>query len=176
MKTLFSAALLAALSIAAVGCFSEVQSATDASSESSAVIERTQESRAYLHSYSLPSHGVAIEGYCPVAYFAVNKPVRGKPQHASNYNGVTYYFVSADAKKAFDTNPEKYIPAYGGWCAFGMSIEDKFPIDPKNFKIVDGKLLLFLKNKNVDARELWNKGNEKDLLRKADAHWIKVQG
>ena len=59
------------------------------------------ESRAYLHSYNLPSSGVAIEGYCPVAYFAVNRPVRGKPEFASIYNGETYHLVSADAKKAW---------------------------------------------------------------------------
>ncbi len=176
MKTLFSAALLAALSLASVGCFSEAQSASNSSNGSRAVIERAQESRAYLHSFSLPSHGVAIEGYCPVAYFAVNKPVRGKPEHASTYNGVTYHFVSADAKTAFDANPEKYIPTYGGWCAFGMAVEDKFPVDPEKFKIVNGKLLLFLTNRNVDALELWNDGNEKELIRKADAHWKKVQG
>ncbi len=40
-------------------------------------------SRAYLHSYNLPSSGVALEGYCPVAYFAVNKPVRGTPEFDS---------------------------------------------------------------------------------------------
>ena len=131
-------------------------------------------SRAYLHSYNLPSSGVALEGYCPVAYFAVNKPVRGKPEYASTCHDVTYYFVSANAKKAFDRNPEKYIPAYGGWCAFGMSVSDKFPVDPTNFKIVDGRLMLFLGNKNVDALALWNKGNKHDLVRKADAHWKKV--
>ena len=131
-------------------------------------------SRAYLHSYSLPSSGVALEGYCPVAYFAVNKPVRGKPEFASTYNDVTYYLVSADAKKAFDRNPKKYIPAFGGWCAFGMSIQDKFPVDPTNFKIVKGRLMVFLKNRNVDALDLWNHGNDEQLIAKADAHWKKV--
>ena len=87
---------------------------------------------------------------------------------------MTYYLVSADAKRAFDTDPERYIPAYGGWCAFGMAVQDKFPIDPTNFKIVDGRLLVFLRNKNVDARELWNKGNESELIAKAGAHWKKV--
>ena len=74
----------------------------------------TTESRAYLHSYNLPSSGLALEGYCPVAYFAVNRPVLGKPEHASTYNGVTYHFVSDDAKQAFDREPEKYLPAFGG--------------------------------------------------------------
>ena len=133
-----------------------------------------RESRAYLHSYNLPSSGVAIEGYCPYAYFAVNKPVKGKPEYASTHNGITYFLVNADAKKAFDKDPEKYIPAYGGWCAFGMSVQDKFPVDPRNFKIVDGKLMLFLKNKGVDALAIWNRGNDRDLAKKAGAHWEKV--
>lgn len=176
MKTLLSAALLVTISLSSVGCFSEAQSAADSNNSSSAVIKRTQESRAYLHSFNLPSHGVAIEGYCPVAYHAVNKPVRGKPEHASIHKGVTYYFVSADAKNAFDADPERYLPAFGGWCAFGMAVQDKFPIDPEKFKIVDGRLLLFLNNRNLDARKLWNDGKEKELLRKAEAHWKKVQG
>lgn len=134
------------------------------------------ESRAYLHSYNLPSSGVALEGYCPVAYFAVDKAILGKPEHASTHKDVTYYFVSADAKKAFERNPEKYLPAYGGWCAFGMAVEDKFPVDPTNFKIVDGRLMLFLKNKNVDALALWNQGDASELTTKADAHWKKVRG
>ncbi len=133
-------------------------------------------SRAYLHSYNLPSSGVALEGYCPVAYFAVNKPVRGKPEFASTYNDVTYYLVSADAKKAFDRYPEKYIPAFGGWCAFGMSVQDKFPVDPTNFKIVSGRLMVFLKNRNVDALDLWKQSNDAQLIAKADAHWKKVSG
>lgn len=134
----------------------------------------SNESRAYINSFNVPSSGVALEGYCPVAYFAVNKPVKGKPEYASTHNDITYYFVSDDAKKMFDENPEKYVPAYGGWCAFGMAVQDKFPVDPTNFKIVNGRLMVFLKNKNVDALELWNKGDEKDLTTKADAHWKKV--
>ena len=57
-----------------------------------------------------------------------------------------------------------------------MAVEDKFPVDPEKFKIVNGKLLLFLNNRNVDALKLWSDGNEKELIRKADAHWKKVQG
>ncbi len=134
----------------------------------------TGPSRAYLHNYNLPSTGLALEGYCPVAYFAVDKAVMGKPEFASTYNDVTYHFVSADAKAAFDANPKKYLPAYGGWCATGMAVQDKFPVDPTNFKIVDGRLMLFLKNKHVDALTIWNDSNEKEFIAKADAHWAKI--
>ncbi|HNO79360.1 MAG TPA: YHS domain-containing (seleno)protein [Phycisphaerae bacterium] len=131
-------------------------------------------SRAYLHSYNLPSTGIALEGYCPVAYFAVNKPVKGKAEFASTYDGVTYHFVSNDAKMLFEKEPQKYLPAYGGWCALGMAIEDKLPVDPTSFKIVNGRLMLFLKNPGIDALKVWNDGNEAELIAKADAHWKKV--
>lgn len=140
-----------------------------------AAVQAADDSRAYVHANNVPSTGLALEGYCPVAYFAVNKPVRGKAKHQSTYQDVTYYFVSSDAKKEFDKDPEKYVPAYGGWCAFGMAVEDKFPVDPTNFKIVDGRLMLFLRNPGVDALELWNDGDEAEYIKKADAHWEKVQ-
>ena len=174
MKTLISAALLAAFGITLVGCSSEVQSANTSSDGGRAVIAETGESQAYLHSFNLPSHGVALEGYCPVAYFAVNRPVRGKPEHSSTHNDVTYYFVSDEAKEEFDRYPEQYLPAYGGWCAFGMAVEDKFPVDPTNFKIVDGRLMLFLRNPNIDALALWNDGDEGELIARAETHWNAV--
>ncbi len=132
------------------------------------------ESRAYLHSYNLPAHGIAIEGYSPVAYFTEAKAVRGTRDFAVEHDGVTYYLASAREQELFRNSPDKYVPAYGSWCAFGMSIQDKFPIDPHNFKIVNGKLNLFLKNKGIDALALWNKGNEEDFAAKAAAHWKKV--
>jgi len=90
------------------------------------------------------------------------------------YNDVTYHFVSADAKKLFEANPEKYLPAYGGWCAFGLSVKDKFPVNPTNFKIVDDKLMVFLKNNNVDALVIWSQSDKEKLIRKSAAHWKKV--
>ena len=107
---------------------------------------------------------------------ARGKPIKGDAAYASEHNGVTYHFASADAKSLLDANPEQYLPAFGGWLAFGMPVEDQFPIDPHSFKAVDGRLLLFLRNKDADARDLWNKGTEVGLLTKADSHWKKVSG
>ena len=78
-------------------------------------------SKAYLHHYNLPSSGLAIEGYCPVAYFTVDRPVRGDERFQSTYRDVSYRFASAEAKRLFDANPDRYLPAFGGWCAFGMA-------------------------------------------------------
>jgi len=134
------------------------------------------ESRAYLHGNNIPANGVALEGYCPVAYFLAGKAIRGQSKYQSTHDDVTYYFVDADAKAAFDAEPERYVPLFGGWCATGMALSDKFPVDPTRFKIVDGRLLVFLRNRDVDTLELWNQGDEREQLRRAEAYWTKVQG
>lgn len=135
-----------------------------------------QPSRAYLNSRNLDSSGVAIEGYSPVAYFTHGKAIEGKKQYAVDHENVTYYLASEKEKQVFSRNPDAYLPAFGGWCAFGMAIQDKFPVDPKSFKIVDGRLFLFLKNSNVDALKLWKDGKQDELVKKAESHWKKVKG
>lgn len=132
-------------------------------------------SRAYLHSYNLPGHGVAIDGYSPVSYFR-GKAERGSALFAVDHDGVTYHLTDADQVAEFKRAPDRYAPAFGGWCAFGMAVSDKFPVDPTAFEIVGGRLLLFLRNDKIDARKLWQDGDGTDLLAKAEAHWRKVQG
>jgi len=89
--------------------------------------------------------------------------------------GVTYWFVSAPVRDTFVANPEKYVPAYGGWCALGVAMNQRFPVDPTNFKVVDGRIMLFLKNKSVDGVGIWNK-DEATNLKKADENWKKLKG
>ena len=97
--------------------------------------------------------------------------MRGNSEYSSAREGKLYYFVSEEARKEFETNPDQYTPAFGGLCAFGMSIEKQFDADPTNFKIIDGKLHLFLKNEDTDALELWNRENEAKCLANANRHW-----
>lgn len=132
-------------------------------------------SRAYLHSFNLPAHGVAMEGYSPVSYFA-GRAERGSPLFAVEHRGVTYHLTSTAQVAEFRRDPAKYEPAFGGWCALGMAVQDKFPVDPTRFKIVDGQILLFLVNENVDALDVWNGKDEAELMKAARVHWKKVQG
>ena len=112
-----------------------------------------------------------LQGYCPVAYFALRKAIQCDSQFTSTHGGKLYHFASEEAKQEFDKNPDKYVPAYGGLCAFGMSIEKEFEACPTNFKIIDGKLHLFLKNDDTDALTLWNKEDEAKCLANANRHW-----
>jgi YHS domain-containing protein len=88
--------------------------------------------------------GLALRGFDPVAYFTDMKPVAGDFTITASYNGATYRFASPDHKALFEKNPEKYLPQYGGFCAFGAAQGYKVDGDPHVWKIVDSKLYLNL--------------------------------
>jgi hypothetical protein len=52
-----------------------------------------------------------------------------------------------------------------------MSIGQRFRCDPGSFKVVNGRLMFFLNNLEVDAATLWDQGDETELLKKADENW-----
>lgn len=116
-----------------------------------------------------------IQGFCPVAYFAVGEALEGNKEFSATHDDKLYYFVSEEARQEFEKNPDKYIPAYGGNCAFGMSIEKEFKVCPRNFKIINDKLYLFLHNEDTDALALWNEEDEAKCLVNADEHWASMQ-
>src|SRR3974390_3790281 len=70
---------------------------------------------------NLDKNGLALQGYDPVAFFTDNKPVKGKADLKSVYQGAIYYFASTENKASFDKEPAKYEPAFGGYCAYGVS-------------------------------------------------------
>lgn len=115
---------------------------------------------------------LAIEGYDPVSYFD-NKPLEGKNDLKFTHKGVTYLFTTPSNLAKFKANPEKFEPAYGGWCAYAMGeTGEKVKIDPETFKIVDGKLNLFYNFWGTNTLKDWNK-NEAPLKAKADLNWKK---
>lgn len=120
------------------------------------------------------NEGLAISGYDAVAYFTQNKAIKGSKENAVVYSGVTYYFSSAANKEEFKKNPSRYEPAYGGWCAYAMGAKgEKVEVDPKTFKIVNGKLNLFYNKFFSNTLTDWNK-DETNLKQKADANWSKI--
>lgn len=117
--------------------------------------------------------GVALDGYDPVAYFG-GKALKGDAKTSAAYQGVTYYFASADDKAQFVKSPEKYTPQYGGWCAYAMGATgEKVEVDPKTFKIHDGKLYLFYNAYFNNTLKTWNK-DERHLKARADANWSNI--
>ena len=119
---------------------------------------------------NLNQDGVAIDGYDPVAFFTDNQPVKGKPEFQSIYRAARYYFASADHKKMFDTDPRKYEPQFGGYCAYGVSKGALYPIEVDAFQIVNGRLLL---QYNKDAQKKFNQDTQ-GRLKLADENWPKL--
>lgn len=118
--------------------------------------------------------GVAIQGFDPVAYFLLNKAVKGKSENALFHQGVVYYFSNSSNKEEFKKNPSRYEPEYGGWCAYAMGAKgEKVSIDPETFKIVNGKLYLFYNKVFNNTLTDWNK-DESNLKKKADSNWQKT--
>lgn len=117
---------------------------------------------------------LGIQGYDPVAYFLQGKPVRGSKEHALFYQGITYYFATTANKEAFKKEPARYEPQYGGWCAYAMGSKgEKVTVDPRTFKIVNGKLYLFYNKFFNNTLTEWNK-DEAHLKQQADKSWTGI--
>lgn len=116
-------------------------------------------------------NGVILSGHDTVAYFTMNKPVKGYAGISAVYDGAIYHFSSEANRDVFNANPAKYAPQYGGFCAYGAAIGAKFPIDPAVFAIVDDKLYV---NNSANVSKLWNAKQAKAITL-ADAKWSKIR-
>ena len=58
---------------------------------------------------------LAIHGYDPVAYFTAGLPAQGSAKFTATHDGAAYRFASEANKKAFERNPTKYLPQFGGF-------------------------------------------------------------
>lgn len=95
----------------------------------------------------------AVSGYDTVAFFTRGKPVKGSSDHKVEYLGAVWHFSSAKNKELFESDPDKYRPQYGGYCAWAVAENKaKAPGNVKYWKIVDEKLYL---NYNDDVQKKW---------------------
>lgn len=100
-------------------------------------------------------------------------------------NGYTYYFKNFANRQAFISDPDKYLPKYGGFCAWGMAWEyadegwpwatDHMgpPCGPRDgWAILDGKLYCSIR------RSYQNDFNRRQVegRRLADQRWIEYYG
>lgn len=119
--------------------------------------------------YASSTTGVA--GYDLVSYQNSKRPIRGNGHYLSVQDGVTYLFASENNKAEFDSNPAKYLPAFGGYCAFGVSVGKKFVGDPEVWRIVDGTLYL---NLDENIQHEWLK-DVPGRIKKANANWTNIK-
>lgn len=109
----------------------------------------------------------AIEGYDVVAYFAEAKAVPGSRKFSYRWMDANWFFSSEKNRRLFQQDPEKYLPQYGGYCAYAVAKNTTAGIDPTQFTIVDGKLYL---NYNKKIQRKWLA--DRDIfIERADSNW-----
>ena len=113
---------------------------------------------------------LALDGYDVVSYFKNTSPVRGHPQYLVPHGEQLYMFASPENAALFEKNPDAYLPAYDGNCAYGMVHGMKSSIDPKVYEVVDNRLFLLI---NHGTKKRWSKKSDK-YIKKSDKAWEKL--
>lgn len=114
--------------------------------------------------------GVILGGHDVTTYFTQPAPLAGLPEHAAVFDGATYWFVSEDNRRTFESDPSRYTPAFGAFCGYAASINRVSPTDPLIYQIIDGRLVL---QHTDEAYRLFNRDAAANLGR-ADANWPRL--
>ncbi|MFI0429943.1 YHS domain-containing (seleno)protein [Mariniflexile sp. HMF6888] len=119
--------------------------------------------------------GFAVNGYDIVAYFN-NQAMEGNKNIVTEFDGINYKFISKENLNTFKRNPKKYLPQYGGYCAYAIGSKgEKVNINPETFEIKDGKLYLFYNAWGTNTLELWRNENTEELRKKANKAWEQIK-
>ena len=125
------------------------------------------------HSHNLLGESVGAAGYDPVSYFPEGggRPQKGLISISLEQNGITYRFASEANKALFQKTPARFVPQYGGWCAWAVAeINKRVDVDPESFVVRDGRLYLFYRDAKLDTRAMWTP-KAAELIQKAEANW-----
>ncbi|MEP3347525.1 MAG: YHS domain-containing (seleno)protein [Litoreibacter sp.] len=124
-----------------------------------------------VHELNLSSSGLALRGVDPVSYFVAGEPQKGNKSISLEHKGGTYRFTSEANKALFEKNPDKYLPAFGGYCAYGTAVNNKVDGDPYIWHIVDGQLYLNI-TRPVDW--VWRR-NVPKYIKDANRNWKRIK-
>jgi YHS domain-containing protein len=128
----------------------------------------------FAQEYNLKK-GYVAEGYDVVSYFS-NTAKKGDTAYTAVFEGVKFKFVSKQNLETFKKAPKKYIPAYGGFCAYAVGAKaERVSINPETFEIRDGKLYLFYNAWGTNTFEMWQEEGAEQLKEKADKNWVKIK-
>jgi YHS domain-containing protein len=120
---------------------------------------------------TLSGNPLGVHGIDPTPLFGGQPARPGSAAFSAEHDGVDYYFASADARDRFTGDPQAFLPQYGGFCAFGVSLGKKLNGDVRYADIVDGKLYLFV-NEGILQKYLENR---ETVLAGAKATWPKIR-
>ena len=117
-----------------------------------------------------PIGKIVLQGYDPVAFHTERKAAKADPYIAAEYEGYKFLFATETNKQTFLKDPIKYLPAFGGYCAFGVSLGVFFPVEIDTWEIIDGRLTL---NYSKEIGKLFHEDTEGNM-EKAKENWKKT--
>lgn len=106
----------------------------------------------------------AFDGNDLVSYFESDSPVKGSETFSYDYDGIHLLFSSQDNLDKFKSNPDKYIPAYNGWCAIALTGGSFIRPDFNEYKIQDDKLLFFEVRAFFNGKTAWERDPDKHRI------------
>ncbi len=109
----------------------------------------------------------AVSGYDVVAYFTTGKPTKGNDKYKYKWKDAEWFFASEENMKKFTSEPEKYAPQYGGYCAWAVAQGYDASGDPLQWTILNDKLYL---NYDASVQKKWEVSREK-FIADADKNW-----
>ncbi len=119
--------------------------------------------------------GFVVHGYDVTEYFN-DKAIKGNSKYVATYDNVKYKFFSQENLDKFNSNPDKYMPQYGGYCAYAIALKaKKIGINPKTFEIRDNKLYLFYNSMGINTLKKWIEKDAEKLVIKADKNWLTIK-
>ena len=117
--------------------------------------------------WSKTKQDVAISGYDTVAYFAKGEAIEGSEAISHRWQDATWLFAEAGHRDLFASDPERYAPQFGGFCATGMTYGATAKADPEVWAIIDDKLYL---NFDEYAHEIFHDNVETNVAN-AERKW-----
>ncbi|MEE9272230.1 MAG: YHS domain-containing (seleno)protein [Robiginitomaculum sp.] len=121
--------------------------------------------------YTSWRNNLAVGGYDILSFYQGNL-IKGSPKISVNWKGVRWQFATKTNLETFIKEPEKYEPAYGGYCAWALANNKLAKGKPKHWTIKDGRLFL---NINSQIKQLWLKHMDK-FIEQGDKNWPTVFG
>jgi hypothetical protein len=117
--------------------------------------------------YCVDDRGRAVSGYDVTTYYDHERALLGRDAFTTHWGGAHWYFTSAENLNRFKADPDRYAPAIGGYCSYGVLLAKKLEPDSKIFAVVDGQLYLFL-DEDVKVKFL---RDQKNNLAKVNKNW-----
>lgn len=98
-----------------------------------------------------PITGAALLGFDPVAYFIDHRAVPGNRERQAIFGGKVWYFKSTANRIAFESSPQTYLPAFGGYDPVAIAAGFVVAGSPEFFVIDKDKVFLFRHAESRDA-------------------------